>query len=152
VRLVSCPEARSADAGRFVRRLLHEEFGFEPDDTLDSDLDDPVRHYRGAGGELWLLEDEAGIIRGTTAVRPLGGADAELKRMFVEREWRGRGHGHALLLGAVEFCKRAGFRRLLLDTTLELERALRLYRAFGFCDTRPYNDNPRAECWLVLEL
>jgi hypothetical protein len=54
-RLVVCPNERSREAGALVKSLLHGEFGFEPDPTLDADLEDPVASYRGQGGELWVL-------------------------------------------------------------------------------------------------
>jgi len=135
-----------------VRRVLHDEFGFQPDPVLDADLEDPVRVYGGTAQAFWIVLDSNAEIRGTCAVRRLTAESAELKRMFVEPECRGRGLGRALLGRALDFAVNAGFRRLLLDTTHDLVAAVELYRSAGFRDVMPYNDNPRAERWMGLEL
>jgi len=152
VRIERCPPERSREAADFARRVLHDEFGFEPDPVLDADLDDPAAKYAGPAQAFWILLDASSAIRGTCAIRRLTTEAAELKRMFVEPASRGRGLGRALLERALDFAKHAGFRRLLLDTTHDLVAAGELYRSAGFRDVTPYNDNPRAERWMELEL
>ena len=149
-RLVACPAERSREAGALVKSLLHGEFGFEPDPALDADLEDPVTSYRAEGGELWVLIDETERLRGSCAVRRLSSRDAELKRMFIDPEMRGAGHGREMLEEAITFCRAQGFARLLLDSTRDLHAALGLYRSAGFVEIADYNGNPRADCWMAL--
>jgi GNAT superfamily N-acetyltransferase len=152
LQIALCPPERSREAADFVRRVLHDEFGFQPDPVLDADLDDPVGAYAGQRQAFWIVLDASATIRGTCAVRQLTSDAGELKRMFVEPANRGRGLGRALLERALDFARNAGFRRLLLDTTNDLVAAGELYRSAGFRDVSPYNDNPRAERWMELEL
>ena len=150
--LVACPAERSRETGALVKSLLHGEFGFEPDSTLDADLEDPVASYRDQGGELWVLLDDSDRVRGSCAVRRLSETDAELKRMFIDPRVRGRGHGRTMLTAAIAFCRARGFSRLLLDSTRDLHAALGLYRSAGFVEVADYNGNPRADCWMALSL
>src|SRR5215475_6030066 len=53
---------------------------------------------------------------GCGAVRKIDGESAELKRMYVAPEARGKGIGRAVLEALEEEARRMGVRRLLLET------------------------------------
>ncbi|MGC8969580.1 MAG: GNAT family N-acetyltransferase [Conexivisphaera sp.] len=57
---------------------------------------------------------------------------AYLYDLEVRPESRRSGVGKALLEGAVEYCRRKGYRRLGLRVEVRNSPALRLYRRFGF--------------------
>jgi putative acetyltransferase len=57
-----------------------------------------------------------GALLGTCGVFPLGGGDWELRKMYLDAAARGRGVG----------------RRLVLDTTEQMTRAIAFYEANGF--------------------
>jgi GNAT superfamily N-acetyltransferase len=52
--------------------------------------------------------------------------------MYLAPEWRGQGHGRALLEHALGEARRLGFRRIELETTGALAAAIALYTAYGF--------------------
>lgn len=52
--------------------------------------------------------------------------------MFVRRRFWGKGVGTALMREAIERAKRLGIRKIVLDTTEGNERAIKLYKKFGF--------------------
>jgi ribosomal protein S18 acetylase RimI-like enzyme len=58
--------------------------------------------------------------------------DQELDRLYVETTLQGRGLGRRLLDAALRDPRLAGARRVYLQVWEANERALRLYRAFGF--------------------
>lgn len=91
---------------------------------------------------------------GCLAARELGGGCGELKRMFVAREWRGRGVGGALLREALAWARASGrWRALALDTLGRLPEATRLYERAGFARTAAYCENPMPDAiFLRLEL
>jgi len=89
---------------------------------------------------------------GTEAVaggglRRLGEGVAEIKRMYVRPEARGRGVAAALLRTLEEAAAALGYVRTRLDTGPKQVTAQRLYRGAGYTEIPPYNDNPFACFW-----
>ncbi|CAL2060286.1 MULTISPECIES: GNAT family N-acetyltransferase [Streptomyces] len=93
-----------------------------------------------------------GTPAGSAGVRLLDPETAELTRVFVAQDMRGRG-GAALLVAAAEDAARAlGARRLVLDTRGDLVEARALYARLGYTETGPHNADPYAEHWFRKEL
>jgi len=88
---------------------------------------------------------------GCGALRLLDVGTAELKRMYVVPEMRGRGVGRRLLSGLEVEARALGVRRLVLETGVRQSAALGLYRSAGF---RPiplygeYNLSPKTSVCL----
>ncbi|MFK4148169.1 GNAT family N-acetyltransferase [Streptomyces sp. NPDC004065] len=102
-------------------------------------------------GQL-LLARYDGAPAGTAGVRLLDAETAELTRVFLRPEVRGRG-GAALLVGAAEDAARAlGARRMILDTRSDLVEARALYGRLGYRETGRHNDDPYAEHWFTKSL
>ncbi len=97
--------------------------------------------YRPPRG-LLLLASNDGEWTGCVAVRPLDDETAELKRLYVRPEGRGRGLGRTLTEAALDHAWAAGFRRIRLDTLPEMHQARALYRSLGFAEISPYRHNP----------
>ncbi|HLM75508.1 MAG TPA: GNAT family N-acetyltransferase [Polyangiaceae bacterium] len=165
-----CPAARDAEAVGFLRKVFYEELGFTPDPYLDKDFQSLCGHYRRGRGQLWIACDDGRIVA-TTALLDLtlsrsvpayvsaailelamSGGDAELKRMFVAREARGRGLGKRLLDVALEHATASGFERVVLDSTRDMRTAIELYKAAGFEEIPDYNGNRRADIFMALRL
>jgi GNAT superfamily N-acetyltransferase len=82
-------------------------------------------------GGLWLaVHDGTGV--GCVALRPLDDDSAEVKRMFVDEAWRGRGVGRALMETVVGAARARGYRTLRLGTLDDMKVAQRLYESLGF--------------------
>jgi putative acetyltransferase len=98
--------------------------------------------YAPPSGRL-LLASEFDQIMGCVALRPLGPATCEMKRLFVRPEYRARGLGRILVEAIIEEARAIGYTRMRLDTIVDrMERAVALYRAIGFVEIPPYRDNP----------
>ena len=139
-----------------VARELGEYLAFIGD-TLDADgLDHDIAHwqreYDGTTGVLLLVVDPAGEVVGTASVRLLEPGTAELKRMWLRPACQGRGLGRRLLDASLDEARRLGCRALRLDSQTKLASAVNLYRAYGFTNIPPYNDNRRADIWLERSL
>jgi len=80
-------------------------------------------------------------------LRRLGEGVAEIKRMYVRPEARSRGVAAALLRALEEAAGALGYTRTQLDTGPKQVTAQRLYRAAGYVEIPPYNDNPFACFW-----
>lgn len=117
----------------FVLSVLAE-FGFPRRPTLDADLENP-RWYFLHGGGFYILEYHERLI-GTVAYKPIDAATAEIKRLYVHKDYRGKGYGGRLLEYVLSKCKRAGFQKVILDTSERLPEALRLYASRGFIEEK----------------
>ncbi|HJU89488.1 MAG TPA: GNAT family N-acetyltransferase [Gemmatimonadaceae bacterium] len=88
-----------------------------------------------------LLAMVRGESAGCVGLRPLDAEVAEVKRLFVRPELRGLGIGRLLLSRLQSEARRAGYRRLRLDTINEMRAAIELYRSFGFQEIAAYHDD-----------
>ena len=112
------------------RRLVSDtlaEFGFTADPQLDPDLDDPASVYEAT----WVAVRAHRVV-GSVALRRLGSAEVELKRMYLRSEERGHGVGRKLLELAVLWAREHRIRTIRLDTSERMQAARRLYEAYGF--------------------
>jgi len=91
-------------------------------------------------------------IVGTVAVRPLPRNVAEVKRLNVIQQHRGRGFGDRLFRHAVAHAIDTGYGTVRLDTIRNSGPALRLFEKYGFLEIPRYNDNPDADLFMELDL
>jgi GNAT superfamily N-acetyltransferase len=80
-------------------------------------------------------------------VRRLGDGVAEIKRMYVRPHARSRGVARSLLHTLEDAARSLGYVSVRLDTGPKQVHAQRLYRAAGYVEVSPYNDNPFACFW-----
>ena len=92
----------------------------------------------GPGGRLLLAragEDPIGV----AALKPVDTVTAEIKRMYVRPQGRGRGVGRALLQRLVDDARSEGYRTARLESLQFMTEAHALYRSFGFVDTAMFD-------------
>jgi GNAT superfamily N-acetyltransferase len=136
-----CEEARALVASYLAE--IQKTFGYDTTRAVpvtDEDFDPP-------NGSFLVLRDEQGSAVGCGAVRLIEPGTAEVKRMWVSPSMRGRGAGRALLQALEAAAVELGAVTGVLDTNVTLASALALYRASGWQDVPPYNDNPEATHW-----
>jgi GNAT superfamily N-acetyltransferase len=101
------------------------------------------RRYDGAGepgtppsaadvSVVLVARTPEGVALGCGALRHLGGDEAELKRMYVVPEARGRGVSKVLLAGLEEAALERGWRTLRLETGPRQPEAIGLYERAGY--------------------
>lgn len=71
----------------------------------------------------------------------------EIKRMWVDATCRGMGIGKRILLGLEGLARKRRIPLLRLETNKALTEAQALYRASGYKEVRPFNDEPYAHHW-----
>ena len=89
-----------------------------------------------------LVAKENGETVGCVAVRPLGVATCEMKRLYVKPSHRGKRIGRDLALAIIEEAKKIGYEVMRLDTVVAMKEASALYRALGFQPIEAYCYNP----------
>ncbi|MCL2003769.1 MAG: GNAT family N-acetyltransferase [Oscillospiraceae bacterium] len=107
-------------------------------------------------GCFWCLYDGTVLI-GTVAAKNIcqvsaNGKHIELKRMFVLKEYQGKGYGRLLLETVIDYSRKNGFDKILLDTRIDFHAAIKLYRKNGFVEVPAYNDNTNADLFFELKL
>jgi ribosomal protein S18 acetylase RimI-like enzyme len=115
---------------------------------LDKDIAQWQSAYDGVRGRLLVVEDPAGMVVGTAAVRLLEPGVGEIKRMWIQPAHQGKGLGRPLMDACLAEARALGCRVLRLDSERRLAAAVHLYRAYGFTEIPDYNGNPRAEIWM----
>ncbi|GGW18523.1 N-acetyltransferase [Streptomyces capoamus] len=131
--------------------LLHEGRRTDPAELEREIAAHPGDDLAPPGGQL-LLGRYAGAPAGSAGVRLLDADTAELTRVFVLPERRGRGGAPLLVAAAEEAALALGARRIVLDTRGDLVEARALYARLGYTETGPHNTDPYAEHWFRKEL
>jgi putative acetyltransferase len=101
-------------------------------------------------GAAFLVARCDGQPVGCGAIRPMESGVAEVKRMFVVHEARGRGVGRAILENLETFAKNFGYRSVRLETGLKQPEAISLYQSAGYHRAPcygPYRVNPMSVCF-----
>lgn len=103
-------------------------------DTLDEQYAFPH------GGLLIVYRDEDPI--GCAGIRMIDEETAELKRMYVQSEFRRLGIGAGLLERCISRATQIGYKKIRLDTLESMTAAQRLYHEYDFKEIPPYRYNP----------
>ena len=114
---------------KLVLGVLKEE-GFEYDHAKDFDLDNIDEYYLQNRGIFYIGVVDGEII-GTSAVRRIDDEKCEIKRIYVKKDFRGRGFGSALFTRALKFAEE-NYSMVMLKTDVRLKGAINLYRRNGF--------------------
>jgi|SRR5581483_1500865 len=124
----------SEDAQRLIREL---DQGLAQLYTPDQRFGPNFNASQIAGGRgTFLVARIDGRAVGCGAIRVLDDTTAEVKRMYVEPELRGRGVGRRVLDELERNARELGVRRLVLETGVHQHAAIALYQHAGFtqCD------------------
>jgi GNAT superfamily N-acetyltransferase len=101
-----------------------------------------------------LVRDDDGAALGCGALRALGDGVAEVKRMYVVPEARGRGVSKAVLKALEGAARQRGWTTLRLETGPRQPEAVGLYTGAGYRPIGPfgaYRDDPAATDSLFFE-
>jgi GNAT superfamily N-acetyltransferase len=101
-----------------------------------------------------LARDDAGAVLGCGALRQLGPGTAELKRMYVVPDARGRGVAKAVLAALEDAARDRGWTTLRLETGPRQPEAIALYSGAGYRPIGPfgaYDGDPDAAASLFFE-
>ena len=120
---------------------LERAFGFEQD--VPAVVEYVMRHlnqFTPPAGRLLLVIENAAVL-GCGGLRPIAPRVAEIKRMYLRPEARGRGLGRQLLEALLTASRQEGYQQVCLDTDGLTPAALQLYRSAGFVPCNPYPES-----------
>ncbi len=109
--------------------------------NFDQEMADLSKMYNALDGGLFIgyLNDQPVGIAG---LRRFSEEDAEVKRMFVRDEAKGKGVGKLLLQQCIATAKALHYTSIKLDTGAFMKAAIHLYITHGFAEIPAYRFNP----------
>jgi DNA-binding MarR family transcriptional regulator/GNAT superfamily N-acetyltransferase len=131
------PVAKDA-VGRYFAEIGGR-FGFEPAGETGKDA-----KYLVPPTGLFVAAVSHGAPVACGGVQTIAPGVGELKRMWVDSDWRGAGLGSRLLRQLEDRAHALGHRILRLDTNGALTEAIGMYERAGYRVIERYNDNPWA--------
>lgn len=117
------PPELGAEFQAYIERAIQEELG-----RIEE-------HYFARDDQGFWIAQQAGMSHGMVGMVGVEHREpgvAELRRMAVARAQRRKGIGRKLLAAAEAFCRKAGYRRIVLSTSELQLAAAQLYHSSGY--------------------
>jgi ribosomal protein S18 acetylase RimI-like enzyme len=121
----------------WAHERLAREFDVHEPPADPTEIRGHLKDYRPPTGRTLVAECD-GQAAGVGALRMLGPVVAEVKRMYVDPQWRDRHVGSAILDRLLDDARSRGSRIVRLDTCRFMTAAQGLYRSRGFLERPPY--------------
>jgi len=121
------------DVADLILHIQNAEFGVNITLELQPDLNEIPGFYQTNSGNFWVAKIEDKII-GTISLLDIGNHKAALRKMFVDKNYRGKefGVGQKLLNTLIDWAYLKGFTEIFLGTTEKFIAAQRFYEKNGF--------------------
>lgn len=97
---------------------------------------------------VWLIAYLDGIPVGCGGLQPLDADTAEVRRIFLNKDARGRGIGRALLNAIETHARHLGYLRVRLTTGDQQTAALRLFQSAGYIEIPPFTHGAFTTHWM----
>lgn len=118
-----------------IRKLNYEwlEKYFKLEEIDREVLSKPEEVILAPGGQIFYAWYEDQIV-GTVSLMKLEESVFELTKMAVSEKFQGLGIGKLLMEYTLDFAKKAGISQIIIYSNRRLERAVDMYRKFGFVE------------------
>lgn len=102
--------------------------------VADPILDTLYEVYSKPRSAYWVVEMDGKIVGGGGISQVAGGDNetAELQKMYLSSVLRGKGLAKQIILMSLDFAKTQDYTHCYLETTPELQAAIKLYEKLGF--------------------
>jgi ribosomal protein S18 acetylase RimI-like enzyme len=124
--------ADQAAARQLILSGLGEHFGYI-DETKNPDVDDIKAHYLEQG-HLFVVAESGAALAGTGALITEAAEIGRIVRMSVARQYRRQGIGRMIVAHLIEMARQRGLRKILVETNLDWDDAIGLYKRCGFSE------------------
>jgi ribosomal protein S18 acetylase RimI-like enzyme len=115
-------------------KLAENDTGLDIDDIESVYMNTPGNHF-------WVAELHNGQVVGMIGVQNHDREVGQVRRLRVDRDYRRRGIGKALIETAIRFCKENQYIKVAFDTFAERTTVVEMFQKLGFCHggTRHYS-------------
>lgn len=119
------------------------------EENFFADLDNIQEHYLNNRGIFLCLLDKHKVV-GSGAIRYLENDICELKRMWILKDYRGKGWGKKIAEKLIVFAQNKKYKRVRLDlaNAEKQKQAIAFYKSLGFYSIPRYNSSP---CQIFME-
>lgn len=141
-----------------IRKSLEEHGVARPGTVYTDPTTDDLFKLFQAEGSAYFVAEENGVLLGGCGVYPTVGLPdgfAELVKLYVSSDARGKGVGKALMERSAQVAKELGYQHLYLETLPELAKAVSLYKRSGYIDLdKPLGESGHFACtiWMIKDL
>jgi ribosomal protein S18 acetylase RimI-like enzyme len=119
-------------------KWLDQDLSFQ---NIDDELINFPQKYKEPDGAFIIAKYNDNII-GCVGLKKLDENICEMKRLFVNDEYKGKGIGKKLVEIIIEEAKIRNYKKMRLDTLRTMKNALKIYYKNNFYEIKPYYDNP----------
>ena len=126
-------------------KLAENDTGLDIDDIESAYMKTPGNHF-------WVAETAEPKVVGMIGVQRHEDDAGEIRRLRVSKDHRRRGIGSMLVETAIKFCADRGYLKVVFDTFMEREPALKLFEKFRFRHGRSRNVNDKEMLYFYLDL
>ena len=96
-------------------------------------------HYIEKGGKVWIAEVDGDIV-GFGCLRLVDSNTAEIKRVRINHQHRGKGLGKSIINKMESYCSASNISKVLVDTDGRFEAAKSMYSSMGYTIYRTETD------------
>ena len=121
-------------------------------DTACDLADIEAAYMKPPGCHFWVADAEDGQLVGMVGVQHYEDGVGEIRRLRVAITHRRRGIGSALVEEALRFCERQGYLKIMLDTFMERDPAIKLFEKFSFRHERTRDVSGKQLMYFYLDL
>ena len=117
------------------------------------DIDDiPAAYFASSDDHFWVATNAQGEVVGMIGVQHGERGVGEIRRLRVRQDSRRRGVGSALMETAIKFCRERQFLKITLDTFMERDPAVSLFKKFAFNHSRTRTVGEKELLYFYLDL
>ena len=151
-------EVRDNPAVAQLIRASLEEFGLDKPGTVyfDSHLDHLADFYQQQEKAAYFVLEDEGHLVGCGGFAPVSDKIAELQKLYVTKNSRGKGYSSRLIKRIFQEACLAGYEQLYLETSTELVTAVAIYQHYGFTSLQQPISNaaghPAMNIWMIKSL
>lgn len=111
----------------------HWDFGLYFEAKVGTEMAEFLSRFNPAHDGFWTANLNGKILGGIAIDgKDTAGEGARLRWFVLDEEYQGRGTGKRLFDESLDFCRKAGFKRVYLTTFAGLDAARKLYERAGF--------------------
>lgn len=123
---------------QLILNIQVQEFNISVSIKDQPDLENISTIYQNGSGNFWVAIDNNKVV-GTIAIMDIENDQVALRKMFVNKQHRGKEKGiaQALLTELLNWCKTKKIREIYLGTTAAFLAAHRFYEKNGFQEISP---------------